>query len=83
MNDCILIASVLIAVVLFGGATSAVSFWKMRGGFGPYNLRAAILPLVATLTVLLAISGHASDDAAIGLLGAIVGYLFGLKEKAG
>lgn len=76
MNLCI-----LAVVLLFGAATSVASFWRMRGGFGPYNLRAAMLPLVVTLTVLLALVDKASDDAAIGILGATVGYLFGLKES--
>lgn len=67
--------------VAFGIATSVVSFCKMKGGFGPYNLRATMLPLVLTLTFLLALSERVSDDAALGLLGAVAGYLFGLKER--
>ena len=68
------------SVVLLGGGVSIAAFRHMKGGFGPYNLRAAVLPLVITLSVLLALSGKVHGDAAIGLLGAVAGYLFGLKE---
>ena len=67
--------------VVFGIATGVASFCKMKGGFGPYSLRATMLPLVLTLTFLLALSDKVSDDAALGLLGAVAGYLFGLNER--
>ena len=75
--DCFLVN----VVVLFGAGVSAAAFRKMEHGFGPYNLRAAMLPLVTTLAVLLGLTGTASKEAVMGLLGAIVGYLFGLQEK--
>ncbi len=71
---------VFYAVVLLGIVVTVAAFWRMKGGYGPYNLRAAVLPLVITLSVLLALSGRAHGDAAIGLLGAVAGYLFGLKD---
>ena len=38
--DCFLVS----VVVLFGAGVSAAAFRKMEHGFGPYNLRAAMLP---------------------------------------
>ena len=63
--DCFLVS----VVVLFGAGVSAAAFRKMEHGFGPYNLRAAMLPLVTTLAVLLGLTGTASKEAVMGLLG--------------
>lgn len=56
-------------------------FWKMNSGFGPFNLRAVGIVLIATLASLLALHDAASLTAAMGILGAIAGYLFGIKDK--
>lgn len=56
-------------------------FWRMQGGFGPFNLRAVGIVLVATLAALLALKDTSSLTAAMGILGAIAGYLFGIKDK--
>jgi hypothetical protein len=37
-----------------GTATLIDVFWKMEGGFGPYNLRAVGITLVLTFTALIA-----------------------------
>ena len=64
------LVGVLGTVALFG------VFLKMRRGIGPQNLKAIGIVFVAVLVSLLAISGSASESA-LGILGAIVGYLFG------
>ena len=55
-------------------------FVRMKPGFGPFNLRALGIVLIATLASLLALKDGASLTACVGILGAIVGYLFGLKD---
>lgn len=57
-------------------------FWRMKGGFGPYNLRIVGIVLVATLAALLAARDKDSITAAMGILGAIAGYLFGIRTKS-
>lgn len=63
-----------------GALTLLGVFWKMRGGFGPFSLRAIGIVFVATLSALLALTDAGSITAAMGILGAIVGYLFGIKD---
>lgn len=57
-------------------------FWRMKPGFGPFNLRAVGIVLVATLASLLALRDSTSLTAAMGILGAVGGYLFGIKDSA-
>jgi hypothetical protein len=64
----------------FGTLTMAGVFWKMNPGFGTFNLRVVGIVLVAVLAALLGINQN-SITAAMGILGAIAGYLFGLKDK--
>ncbi len=66
----------------FGAMALAGVFWKMTNGFGPFNLRAVGIVLVATFSALLALREGGSLTAAMGILGAIAGYLFGLKDSA-
>ena len=56
-------------------------FIKMKPGFGPFNLRVVGIILVGTFATLLALTGNQSMTAAMGILGAIAGYLFGIKDK--
>jgi hypothetical protein len=71
----------LIWVVGFIGAGTLVAvFWHMKGGFGPYNLRAFGITLVATFATLLALRSEATLTAAMGILGAIAGYLFSIRS---
>ncbi len=69
------IISGLGAIYLIGG------FVKMQKGFGPFNLRLVGIGLVATLASLLALRDGTSLTAAMGILGAIAGYLFGIKDS--
>lgn len=64
-----------------GALTLVGTFYRMKGGFGPYNLRAIGIILIATFAVLLALRDSQSLTAAMGILGAIAGYLFGIKDK--
>ncbi len=53
----------------------------MQGGFGPFNLTAVCIVFVATLASLLASQDAGGITAAMGILGAIAGYLFGIKDE--
>lgn len=66
-------------VAVLGGVALAGAFWRMKGGFGPFNLRVVGIILVATFVSLLALVKDGSLNASIGILGAIAGYLFGLR----
>jgi hypothetical protein len=55
-------------------------FWKMENGFGPFNLRAFGIVLVATFASLLAMRDGNALTAAMGILGGIAGYLFGIRD---
>lgn len=65
----------------FGTIALLGSFWKMKSGFGPFNLRVVGIIIVGTFAALLALQGGESITAAMGILGAIAGYLFGIKDK--
>jgi hypothetical protein len=55
-------------------------FWRMKPGFGPNNLQAVGIVLVAFLASVLSILRPDGFNAAMGIYGAIAGYLFGLKS---
>jgi len=66
----------------FGVVALIGSFLKMKPGFGPFNLRVVGIILVGTFAALLALQGGESITAAMGILGAIVGYLFGIRDTS-
>jgi len=66
----------------FGALALVGAIFRMKAGFGPFNLRAVGIILVATLASILAISDGGSITAAMGILGAIAGYLFGIKDSS-
>ena len=70
------IISALTAIALIG------SFLKMNKGFGPFNLKIYGLTLVIGFSAILVLSELPSDKLTpcIGILGAVAGYLFGLKK---
>lgn len=70
-----------IVAVVGAGALAGV-FWKMKPGFGPFNLRAMGIVLIALFTVLLAIENTGTLNAAMGILGAIAGYLFSVIAES-
>lgn len=64
-------------VTVLGIATLGGVLTKMDRGIRQQNLRAIGIVLVAVLVTLLVIASDAGIEAVLGLLGAIVGYLFG------
>ena len=68
-------------IAALGLLAMAGVFWRMRPSFGPFNLRAVGIVLVATFAALLALNDTNSLTAAMGILGGIAGYLFGIKDK--
>lgn len=68
-------------IAIFGAGTMIGVFLKMRNGFGPFNLRAIGIVLVATFATLLALQTGNALTAAMGILGGIAGYLFGIKDS--
>ena len=73
-------SQVIWIIAALGFVTLIGVFVRMKSGFGPFNLKMVGLVLVATLASVLALSDGKSVTAAMGILGAIAGYLFGLKE---
>lgn len=73
-------AQLIWIVAVFGALALGGVFWKMKPGFGPYNLRAIGIILVAVFATLLSMRGEQPPTAAMGILGAIAGYLFGIKD---
>ncbi len=76
MENCLMW---IIAVI--GALTLAGVFWKMQSGFGPFTLRAVGIVLVATFAALLALKDGSAMTAAMGILGGIAGYLFGIRDS--
>jgi hypothetical protein len=67
-------------IAAIGVLTLAGVLCKMKEGFGPNNLRAIGIVLIATFGSLLALRDGGALTAAMGILGAIGGYLFGMKD---
>ena len=67
-------------VTAMGSFTLAGVFLKMKEGFGPYNIRAIGIVLVSIFVTLLAVKSDSSLTDSIGILGAIIGYLFSIKK---
>lgn len=59
------------------------SLWKMKDGFGPFNLKVFGLTLVLGVTGILVLTDIESNKltAAFGIVGTVAGYLFGLKKE--
>lgn len=68
-------------IAILGAITLVGVFYKMQGGFGPFNLRAVGIIFIATLAALLSFQDSGSLTSTMGILGAIAGYLFGIKDK--
>ena len=56
-----------------------LTFYRRGQGFGPLNLRAMGIVLIGTFAALLAAQGGNGLPAGFGVLGAIAGYIFGLR----
>jgi hypothetical protein len=71
----------ILAVVGFGVFVMVKVFGHMKDGFGSFNVRITGIVLVATLASILAVMNPSGESAAIGILGAIAGYLFGYSSN--
>ena len=69
-------------VAVLGAGALVGAFWKMKGGFGPFNLRVVGIVLIATFAALLALVKDGSLNGSIGILGAIAGYLFSIRGSS-
>lgn len=63
-----------------GAGTLIGVFYKMKGGFGPVNLRAVGIVLIALLASIISLAKANDLNAALGILGTIAGYLFGANS---
>lgn len=72
----IIAISVLTLIALIG------AFKNMKNGFGPFNLKVYGITLVIGIAGIIVLTDLSSDKTApvFGLLGAIAGYLFGLRK---
>ena len=79
MNNCY----AMIAIVLVAMTILIILYRKMKDGFGPFNLKAVGITLIATFVSILSLSNIESDKllGAYGILGGIAGYLFGVKDN--
>ncbi|MBY4676192.1 hypothetical protein [Marinobacterium arenosum] len=69
----------IIGIFIVASIALIGSFRQMKPGFGPFNLRVVGIILVATFATVLALVDNGKISAAIGILGAIAGYLFGFQ----
>jgi len=79
--DNTLIALIAITVITSGSLIGA--FVKMKEGFGPFNLKVYGLTLVVGISAIIVLTGIPTDKltAVFSILGAVAGYLFGLKKE--
>ena len=78
MENKILLSIIGIIVIAF-----ALLFFKMKNGMGTFNLKVFGITLVASLASILVLSDipPTSLTAIFGILGTIIGYLFGITNK--
>lgn len=69
-------------IAFFGLITMGGALWKMKEGFGYFNLRVIGIILVSVIASLIAVVNKDALNATMGILGAIVGYLFGLHDSS-
>ncbi|MEW8298833.1 MAG: hypothetical protein AB2712_08345 [Candidatus Thiodiazotropha sp.] len=72
----------ILAVLGFGIFALVRVFGHMKKGFGVFNVRITGIVIVATFASILAVLNPSAESAAIGILGAIAGYLFGYGVPA-
>jgi len=69
----------IVGVLIIGLTAVIFALNLMRGGFNSDNTRILGIVLIASFTTVLAILHKDSIASAFGILGAIAGYLFGIK----
>lgn len=79
-NNHVMSTTAVWIVASIGTIALIGSFIKMKGGFGPNNLRVIVIIVVAIFATLLALVKESSLTAAMGILGAIAGYVFGTSK---
>jgi len=74
---------ILIAIVLLAITSMIIIYKKMKEGFGQTNLKIYGITIIVFAALLLAVSDVPAEKTAAcyGILGAIGGYLFGIKEN--
>jgi len=72
----------MIAACCFALLTWCVIIAKMNRGFGTNNLRVFGIALVTTFSTFLGLLNEAALTATVGLLGAVAGYLFGVRGES-
>lgn len=70
----------IVGFMVIGAGSLIAAFKNMKKGFGPNNLRVIGIILVATFAAVMSIINKESMNASIGILGAIIGYLFGIDK---
>ena len=73
--------SIFWAVLGMGVLSMCGTIFRMKVGLGPFNIRAIGLIFIGTVSALLGLKDATSMTAAMGILGAIAGYLFSIKDK--
>ena len=73
-----LIALIIIAVITVIALIGSI--YKMKDGFGPFNLKVYGLILVLGFSAIIVMSDISTEKmtACFGIIGAVAGYLFGL-----
>ncbi len=79
--DKTLVALIVITVITVGALFGVL--YKMKSGFGPFNLKVYGLTLVVGVSSIIVLTDIPTEKltAVFGILGAIAGYLFGLKKE--
>jgi len=73
----------LVWIVAVIGLTALIGvFGHMKPGFGPFNIRAVSIVLIATFAALLGLKDDNALTASMGILGGIAGYVFGIRNSA-
>lgn len=77
MDNQILTSILVIIIVAF-----VLLFVKMKNGIGIFNLKIFGITFIASLATVISLSNikQSNMTAIFGILGAIIGYLFGLKN---
>lgn len=70
-------------IAILGTGTIIGVLWRMKGGFSPFNVKALGLVFIAVLAALLAVARSDHSTAALSILSAIAGYLFGANLESG
>jgi len=85
-TDIFMLRMVCAGFFILGGGALIGSFWQMSRsntrGIGIMNLRAVCLIIIGTFVAMLAVAVPNTANAGFGILGAIVGYLFGVSNES-